>query len=354
MLVNSNCSHFFLACAKIIKVKWRILVSINMSTFVCKDYEYIDSGQGKKLERFGQVYLVRSCPFAIWNINKAELKWISKENIIHENLSGQVGRWSGSHIVPTDWYFSFGSFKLCLFLSEQGQIGVFPEQMTNWHWIVEVLNDVCKDVNTHFNCFNKKNIRILNGFSHTGGSTMAALSVDGVEVVHLDSSETSVQIARNNLHISNYDQKSVRWIVDDCMTYINREIKRGSRYDALVFDPPAFGRGLKKHHIWKLDRDLPVLAAKLSLLLSDTPVFVLLSCHDAAWPPARLELMVRVILGDQLELGRLESGLLEVHTTASSSRTCRSLQLGNYARWRRSSTTGAMRGAELMGEEAVG
>ena len=275
---------------------------------VIQPYQFIDSGNFKRIEQFGSCNVVRSCPSASW---PPASSWTRYGNMVtYDGTSGKAGIWNRLEQLPNNWQVMFdldrattARIVFTLAASDLGQVGVFPEQQENWKWIYNTLQ---QQQQQHPSSSMRK---VLNGFAYTGGSTMAALSADNVQVVHLDAAKSSVQWAMRNAaasglysptatNISNSDSssstsRSVRWITDDCLTFLEREVRRGNTYEGLIFDPPAFGRG-GNGKIWKLDKDLPVLVETLiPQLMSDNPLFVLLSCHDIEWPASRLAALIQ-------------------------------------------------------------
>lgn len=213
-----------------------------------------------------------------------------------------------------------------------GQVGVFPEQQGNWDWIEKTLSAYIARQS-----FRGKQpqpqpppIRVLNAFGYTGGSTMASLVHETVQVTHLDASKSSHSIAKANVDISEC-AGSVRWVVDDCITFLSREIRRGTKYDALIFDPPAFGRFEGK--TWQIDKDLPRLISFLPQLLSSSPAMVLLTCHDQRWPAKHIARLLRQALQESsgIPAGRLEYGTMTLYP--SQPLLGKELDMGEYVRW---------------------
>ena len=299
------------------------------SLYMSRGYEFIDCGGLERLERFGEVIVRRSCPAASKSKNPSLLERWNLANLRYEGSSGKVGSWSGALGNESRWEVDFNGSGVLLQLtpSPQGQIGVFPEQQSNWEWIRNTLQ-------SHHRALNSKEkeeriIRVLNGFAYTGGSSLAALNAaDNILVTHLDASKASNQWAARNIEAAvPLRGKNVRCITEDCLTYINREIRRNSRYDMLIFDPPAFGRSGSK--IWKLETDLEVLVSLLPSLLSDQPCGILLSCHDINWSHERLALLLRSHMDGFRVKGVVSSGNLVLR---SEDKKC-SLAMGCYARW---------------------
>jgi len=289
------------------------------------DYEFLDCGNQRRLERFGKYLVARNCPSAIWAPGLASDVWGSVdfqhngEQWIGIDSEKDLDKWKV--LAGPDLLFGLAP-------SDQGQVGIFPEQQDQWQWINKALSvHECPIGNT---------VRVLNGFAYTGGSTMAALSGrKHINVTHLDASTSAVNWASRNVASSSLVEggdsdggPQVRFIVEDCTTFLKREIKRGKKYDALIFDPPAFGRG-GGNKIWKLKKDLPVLVDLLSQLLSDHPVLLLLSCHDPDWGPKDLQALLQscnVPKGGLLECG-------DMRLTPAQNGRGKALPLGCFARY---------------------
>ena len=375
--------------------------------FSSTGYEFIDSGGYKRLETFAGTKVARSCPSASWPTGTALIH--NKDMVCYDGSSGKAGVWQNLQLLPANWQVTFdisspeeeeeegstfASIVFTLSASDLGQVGVFPEQHANWRWIRRTLRATSTPRVSSSSSSSSKPLprKVLNGFAYTGGSTMAALSAGNVQVVHLDAAKSLVQWATRNALASGLyappsevdkarssdssssgsssaGTRAVRWITDDCVTFLEREVRRGNRYDGLIFDPPAFGRG-GSGKIWKLENDLPILVDSLiPQLLSDDPTFVLLSCHDVDWPPSRLAQLLRAAVvkkaasagsgwldgrvwdkdrgGLSSNDGELQSltlcgGILECgpmvlmpdDTATATSRTGRPLPLGGFARWR--------------------
>lgn len=227
-------------------------------------YELIDCGGGRKLERVAGVLLDRPAPQALWPRDMNISEWGAARAYFDRQEGGQ-GIWQTDFITPDNWQIQVGEITLELRPAAGGQIGLFPEQIPNWAWITERLKEAGRP------------IRLLNAFGYTGSATLAAAARD-IEICHLDASKSVVLWARRNAELSGLGDRPIRWIVDDVLKFLNRELKRGQRYDAFILDPPAFGRGPRGS--WHLDRDLPLMLEYIDQLLSDHPCFVVLSCHS--------------------------------------------------------------------------
>jgi len=283
--------------------------------FSSTEYALLDSGHGQRLERAGPVVIVRPAPAAAWDPALPPADWQAAQARFVAADAGR-GAWLQAECLPADWPVAFGPLRFSLRPSPAGQIGLFPEQRANWEWIAEQL--------AHTN----RPLQVLNLFAYTGGSTLAAATAGAhVSVCHVDGARSAVRWARENATASGLTERPIRWIVEDVLTFVDREIRRGRRYDGVILDPPAFGRGAKGR-TWRLVQDLPGLLARVREILTPAPLFVLLSCHDPALAPADLHAALR-----QEGLGpgqAIQTGILEIPTAGGG----RSLPLGLFARWR--------------------
>ena len=254
-------------------------------------YALLDCGGLRRLERFNGRTVSRPCPAATWSIGLHSDVWAAAELAYVEAVQagGQQasGRWEGD---TSAWSLSTDSgFSLGLQAGPSGQLGAFPEQAMQWRW----LKAVCEAGDAR----RGRPLRVLNLFAHTGGSTLAC-AAGGAEVTHVDGARSAVGRARENAGASGLEGAAVRWIADDVLTYVARAARRGERFDGVVLDPPAFGRGGKKGE-WRIQRDLPKLAALLAEVMEEEAAFVLLTCHDARWPADKLS----GVLSDVLDGG---------------------------------------------------
>lgn len=249
-------------------------------TEATKDYELIDSGDGEKLERYGQVFLRRPDPQAIFPKSLKESEW-QKADFVYERKC-TTGRWfkqDGEAVDRKDnWKISHYGSVFNLLLMPSKHLGLFPEQGERWGWLEEKIE---RDTNMRIHANNTNKIKVLNLFAYTGGATMACARA-GAEVVHVDSSEFVVGLARKNLEDSGLGEKSVRFIVDDVSKFVEREIKRGKTYDIITLDPPIYGKG-EKGRVWKIEKDLPVLLSRLTKILSTTPKVIVLNGYASVY-----------------------------------------------------------------------
>ena len=253
-----------------------------------EDYELLDSGGGRKFERFGGVTLVRPCSQALWRPARPAA-W----NGASASFDREDGnRWHGRTSLPKDWSISTAGIRFKLSGTDFGHLGIFPEQRAQWKWIRE---SVAKGVKG-------EKARVLNLFAYSGGSTLAAAQ-GGAEVCHVDAAKGMVQWARDNAALNGLTDHPIRWIVDDVHKFLGRELRRGHRYDAVILDPPTFGRGANGE-MYKIERDLQETLRLSKDVLSDDPLFVLFSSHT----PGLSCHVAENILGQVFPQAKLESG----------------------------------------------
>ncbi len=250
------------------------------SMFDEKEYQMLDFGHGRRLERFGPFVLDRPCPGAEGASIEpsARGRW-KNADIFFESTGHQRGKWASEGKLPRAWLLRTKAFTLELKPTEFGQIGVFPEQSENWGWIHKTVSQASKP------------LKVLNLFGYTGGSTLAAASA-GAEVVHVDSAKTSVARARRNAEVSSLAAAPIRWIVEDAGKFVRRELKRGNTYDAVILDPPSYGHGTKGEP-WKLEEHLDQLVTDCLALTENNPTFFLLTCHSPGHGPKQLRELIR-------------------------------------------------------------
>lgn len=242
------------------------------------DYAFLDCGGGMRLERFGPHIIARPAPVAVWPAGLGGSAWDAAGAVFRGG--GGKGAWQRKGAMPETWTVDIAGLRFELRLAAGGQVGVFPEQVENWDWMAESVRAAGRP------------LRVLNAFAYTGAATLAAAGAGDVAVVHLDGARSAVTWARRNSALCGLETHPIRWIVDDVMTFLRREKKRGGRYDGFILDPPAFGRGAG-NRTWMLERDLSGLLGLARELLSDGPAFVLLTCHDPALTPDGLAALAR-------------------------------------------------------------
>lgn len=248
------------------------------------DYELLDSGDGMKLERFGDVVVARPETQALWSKLRPELwKTAHAEFAFHE----KKGEWRMKKSVPESWQLSWNAARLLARLTSFKHTGLFPEQAPNWQWISERCRDVVRpmsDVGRDVGRTTSHMPQMLNLFGYTGAASIVAAHV-GAFVTHVDASKQSLDWAHENARLSGIGEDSIRWMLDDALAFAKREVRRGATYDGIILDPPAFGRGAKGE-VWKIEEDLPALLSALKELLSDKPgSFFLLNGYAAGYAP---------------------------------------------------------------------
>lgn len=235
-----------------------------------KDYELLDTGDGDKLERWGDVVLRRPDPQIIWPIRNETGAWKSADAHYHRSSSGG-GQWETKRELPERWVIGYD--KLSFYIKPTGfkHTGLFPEQAVNWRWMMDKIASAGRP------------IKVLNLFAYTGGATVAC-AYAGAEVCHVDASKGVVQWAKENVQLSGLGQKSVRFITDDVFKFVQREERRGNRYDAIIMDPPSYGRG-PSGETWKLETNLYPFVEFCTGILSDNPLFFLINSYTTGLSP---------------------------------------------------------------------
>lgn len=247
-----------------------------------KDYELIDATDGERLERWGNIILVRPDPQVIWSLPRTNPLWENAHAVYHRSNKGG-GAWEQLKKVPDCWAIKYGNLSFNLKPMGFKHTGLFPEQSVNW----DAMSDMIRNAG--------RPISVLNLFAYTGGATLACLDA-GAAVTHVDASKGMVAWAKENARISGLSEKSVRWLVDDCMKFVRREIRRGNKYDAVVLDPPSYGRG-PDGEVWKLEDQLGEMLSCIKQILSDEPLFVLLNSYTGGISPTITGFMMENYIG---------------------------------------------------------
>ncbi len=241
-----------------------------------KDYEVIDTGNGEKLERWGDVILRRPDPQTIWPEQQKEL-WRRADAVYHRSQKGG-GEWEYMRKLPERWTISYKNLRFYVHPTGFKHTGLFPEQAVNWDWMAGLIRNA------------QRPVRVLNLFAYTGGATMACAAA-GAHVTHVDAAKGMVQWAGENRALSGIDETRVRWIVDDVRKFVLREQRRGNTYDGILMDPPSYGRG-GNGEIWKLEDELFSLVEECVKILSDDPLFMLINSYTTGLQPAVLNNML--------------------------------------------------------------
>ena len=277
-----------------------------------KDYELIDCGRGEKLERWGDKLLVRPDPQAIWNTPRAHRGW-KRPDARYARSSSGGGQWADKN-VPQRRQVGYRDLIFNVGLMNFKHTGVFPEQGANWDFAREQIQRAGRPVS------------VLNLFAYTGGATIACAAA-GASVCHVDAAKGMVQWARDNARSSGLEDRPIRWIVDDCAKFVEREIRRGRRYDAIIMDPPSYGRG-PSGEVWKLEENLYPFVELVAGVLSREPLFVILNSYTTGLSPSVLTYILQTIIGGKFG-GHTVSDELGLPVTA----TGLALPCGATGRW---------------------
>ena len=250
-----------------------------------KDYEVLDTSTGEKLERWGDYLLVRPDPQVIWESDKKNPGWRKMNGHYHRSKAGG-GEWEFFDL-PQEWQIHYGELTFHLKPFSFKHTGLFPEQATNWDWFSKIIRDaLAKNPD--------RQIKVLNLFAYTGGATLAAANA-GAAVTHVDASKGMVTWAKENAISSGLGEKPIRWLVDDCVKFVEREIRRGNKYDAIIMDPPSYGRG-PKGELWKIEESIFPFIQLTSQILSDDALFFLVNSYTTGLQPAVLSYMINLAI----------------------------------------------------------
>ena len=277
-----------------------------------KDFELLDCSRGEKLERWGKYYLVRPDPQAIWETPRRNPHWNDRDARYHRSETGG-GSWDKGSL-PADWKLHYGELTFNVKPMNFKHTGIFPEQAANWDWAMAKIRSAGRPIS------------VLNLFAYTGGATVACAKA-GAQVCHVDAAKGMVAWGKENAVASGLAEAPIRWIVDDCKKFVEREIRRGNHYDGIIMDPPSYGRG-PGGEVWKLEDSVDELITLASKLLSDEPLFFLVNSYTTGLSPLTmsylLELKVKKRFGGKIESGEL--GLKVTQTGAF-------LPCGASSRW---------------------
>ena len=273
-----------------------------------KDYELLDCGGGQRLERWGKQILVRPDPQAIWETDHRNRAW-QRANARYSRSSTGGGHWDKNKL-PEQWQVEYGKLTFNVKPMNFKHTGLFPEQAVNWDFAMDKIRNAGRP------------IRVLNLFAYTGGATVACAAA-GASVCHVDAAKGMVSWARENARSSGLAEAPIRWIIDDCAKFVEREIRRGKTYDAIIMDPPSYGRG-PSGEVWKLEDELFGLVKNCAKILSDTPLFFLINSYTTGLQPA----VLTKIMGRALPKGHIDSQELVLPVTAGGVLPC-----GASGRW---------------------
>ena len=278
------------------------------------DYELLDASDGERLERWGKYILRRPDPQIIWKKSFQHKAW-NKADAIYKRSSSGGGGWS-KNALPQSWNIEYQSLGLRFVLKPMGfkHTGLFPEQAANWEWFSDLIKKAGRP------------IKVLNLFAYTGGATIAAAKA-GASVVHVDAAKGMVAQAKENAALSGLADAPIRYIVDDCKKFVEREIRRGNKYDAIIMDPPSYGRG-PSGEVWKIEDSVDELITLTASILSDDPLFFLVNSYTTGLSPAAMQYILGLKVLSRYG-GRLEAGELGLSATSTSL----AIPCGASARW---------------------
>ena len=254
------------------------------------DYECIDAGSGEKLERWGNVILRRPDPQAIWNVDKSNWKY---DAFYHRSNKGG-GYWEYQNKFSEKWTITYKNLTFKVSPTGFKHTGIFPEQATNWDFMIEKISKC------------QRKVKVLNLFAYTGGATIAC-SYAGADVVHVDASKGMIEWAKENMKLSHLENNSIRFIVDDCLKFVEREYRRGNKYDAIIMDPPSYGRGPNKE-VWKFEDNIYALINACIKILSDKPLFFLINSYTTGISSTVLENILKTTLLPLYPNGKVDAG----------------------------------------------
>ena len=278
-----------------------------------REYELVDSGLGQKLEKYGPYTFARPDPEALWNRSLTAKEWDNAD--LKFIRKGTRTQWIIKEGIPKSWTVEFGGLTFSIKPTSFKHTGLFPEQLLNWQWMEEVIKN------------ENRKVKVLNLFAYTGGASLAAARA-GAEVCHVDGSKTAVAWARENAELSGLSEAPIRWIVEDVILFLKREIKRGNKYDCIIMDPPSFGHG-PKDELWKIEESFLGLIQLCKEILSDDPLFVLINGYTAGYSPITYQ-------NNLMDMMTENKGSIEVsELTIKESNTQRLLPCGIFARWQK-------------------
>ncbi len=280
-----------------------------------EDYKLLDATDGMRLESWGGIILVRPDPQVVWKSNRKSDLWDKAHAVYHRSDKGG-GNWEIKKSFKEKWNINYGDLKFIVSPTGFKHTGLFPEQAVNWDEYAKMIAKEDREIN------------VLNLFSYTGGATLACAKA-GAKVCHVDASKGMVQWARDNAKISGLSEAPIRWIVDDCVKFVQREIRRGNRYDAIIMDPPSYGRG-PNGEVWKLEDNIYDLIKMCSELLSDDPLFFAINSYTTGVSASTMEYMIEeeIKVNHKGEVSSDEIGIIVQSTN-------KALACGSTAFWKK-------------------
>lgn len=279
------------------------------------DFELIDAGKGKKLERWGKQHLLRPDPQAIWPLAKAHEAWAKIDGVYHRSDKGG-GEWQFNRKIPDYWQINYGELRFKIGTLGFKHTGLFPEQAANWDWMTKLIEDTDEE------------IEVLNLFAYTGGATLACAKA-GAAVTHVDASKGMVNWAKDNMKLSGMEAAPVRFLIDDCLKFVQRESRRGRKYKGIIMDPPSYGRG-PGGEMWKIEESLYPLIQACMTILDENPLFFLINSYTTGLSPSVLGNVLKLSVGAKYG-GQIEAEEVGLPITSSGL----VLPCGASGRWQR-------------------
>ncbi len=258
-----------------------------------KDYEIIDAGNGEKLENWNGIILRRPDPQAMWDVPNYNEWKKADAHYIRSNKGG--GMWNSKKKIPEHWNVCYKELTFKVSPTDFKHTGLFPEQAVNWDYMMNKIKNAGRP------------IKVLNLFAYTGGATMACSKAGASVVVHVDASKGMVEWAKENMHLSKLDNNFIRFIVDDCMKFVEKEARRGNKYDAIIMDPPSYGRG-PNGEVWKFEKNIYNLIDACMKILSDKPLFFLINSYTTGISNTVLNNILKTTMLKKYKNGKIESG----------------------------------------------
>lgn len=259
-----------------------------------QDYKIIDAGNGEKLERWKDIILRRPDPQALWPIDNNNKIWENSDGFYHRSNKGG-GNWEFHKKLPDYWTVNYRELTFKVSPTNFKHTGLFPEQAVNWDYMIDKIK--------HSN----RPIKVLNLFAYTGGATMACSYAGAVEVVHVDAARGMIEWAKENMHLSHLENNRIRFIVDDCLKFVEREARRGNKYDAIIMDPPSYGRG-PNGEVWKFEDNIYNLITACMKILSDKPLFMLINSYTTGISSTVLENILKITVLKKYPNGVISAG----------------------------------------------
>lgn len=258
-----------------------------------KDYEIIDAGNGEKLENWNGIILRRPDPQAMWSVPNYDNWKDADAHYIRSTKGG--GHWNFKKKIPEYWNINYKELTFRVSPTDFKHTGLFPEQAVNWDYMMNKIRNA------------NRPIKVLNLFAYTGGATVACSKAGAYEVVHVDASKGMIEWAKENMHLSNLDNNKIRFIVDDCLKFVEREARRGNKYDAIIMDPPSYGRG-PNGEVWKFEQNIYNLITSCLKILSDDPLFFLINSYTTGISHLVLSNILKTTLLKEFQNGTIETG----------------------------------------------